>query len=182
MTGILALTSRQDLCYRWLTLDFKKLYLVLWSRVVTVHSFASRMGFLAGVTAPLERLAQSLPTWQLVLLGVSVFTTVAIFANAIRQLFFYDRKAPPEVFSLLPGLGSTIQYGIDPFKFFFANHEKYGDVFSFILLGKKVTVCVGTKGNEFILNGKLKDVNAEEVYTALTTPVFGTGLYTTRPK
>ena len=29
------------------------------------------------------------------------------------------------------------------------------------------------KGNEFILNGKLRDVNAEEVYSPLTTPVFG---------
>ena len=28
-------------------------------------------------------------------------------------------------------------------------------------------------GNDFILNGKLRDVNAEEVYTVLTTPVFG---------
>lgn len=62
---------------------------------------------------------------------------------------------------------------MDPFKFFFACREKYGDVFTFILLGKKTTVCLGTKGNEFILNGKLKDVNAEEVYTPLTTPVFG---------
>jgi hypothetical protein len=34
-------------------------------------------------------------------------------------------------------------------------------------------VCLGVKGNDFILNGKLKDVNAEEVYTLLTTPVFG---------
>lgn len=50
---------------------------------------------------------------------------------------------------------------------------QYGDVFTFILLGKKTTVCLGTKGNEFILNGKLKDVNAEEIYTRLTTPVFG---------
>ena len=53
---------------------------------------------------------------------------------------------------------------------------QYGDVFTFILLGKKTTVCLGTKGNDFILNGKLKDVNAEEVYTPLTTPVFGTGV------
>ena len=50
---------------------------------------------------------------------------------------------------------------------------QYGDVFTFILLGKKATVCLGTKGNDFILNGKLRDVNAEEVYTPLTTPVFG---------
>jgi len=50
---------------------------------------------------------------------------------------------------------------------------QYGDVFTFILLGKKTTVCLGTKGNDFILNGKLKDVNAEEIYSPLTTPVFG---------
>ena len=34
-------------------------------------------------------------------------------------------------------------------------------------------MCLGVKGNEFILNGKLKDLNAEEVYSPLTTPVFG---------
>lgn len=34
-------------------------------------------------------------------------------------------------------------------------------------------MCLGTKGNDFILNGKLKDVNAEDVYGCLTTPVFG---------
>ena len=41
------------------------------------------------------------------------------------------------------------------------------------MLGRKMTVYVGTKGNEFILNGKLRDVNAEEIYSPLTTPVFG---------
>ena len=71
---------------------------------------------------------------------------------------------------------SRIWYGMDPFEFFFACREKYGDVFTFVLLGRKTTVCLGTKGNEFILNGKLKDVNAEEVYTGLTTPVFGEGV------
>jgi sterol 14-demethylase len=50
---------------------------------------------------------------------------------------------------------------------------QYGDIFTFILLGKKTTVYLGVEGNEFILNGKLKDVNAEEIYGKLTTPVFG---------
>lgn len=50
---------------------------------------------------------------------------------------------------------------------------QFGNVFTFILLGKKTTVYVGPEGNEFILNGKAKDVNAEEIYGALTTPVFG---------
>ena len=29
------------------------------------------------------------------------------------------------------------------------------------------------KGNDFILNGKHKDLNAEQIYSPLTTPVFG---------
>lgn len=133
------------------------------------------MGLFTTLAEPLERLAASLPLWQLVLLGLTAFITTAITLNTVRQLFFYDRNAPPEVFHVVPILGSAVTYGIDPFKFFFSCYEKYGDVFTFQLLGRKVTVCLGTKGNEFILNGKLKDVNAEEVYTGLTTPVFGTG-------
>ena len=35
---------------------------------------------------------------------------------------------------------------------------------------------LGPKGNRFILHAKLKDVNAEEIYDVLTTPVFGTGV------
>lgn len=50
---------------------------------------------------------------------------------------------------------------------------QFGNVFTFVLLGKKTTVYVGPEGNEFILNGKAKDVNAEEIYGVLTTPVFG---------
>jgi cytochrome P450 len=51
--------------------------------------------------------------------------------------------------------------------------SQYGDVFTFILLGKRTTVYLGVKGNEFILNGKHQDLNAEEIYSPLTTPVFG---------
>jgi len=36
-----------------------------------------------------------------------------------------------------------------------------------------MTVYVGPKGNDFILNGKIRDVCAEDIYTVLTTPVFG---------
>jgi hypothetical protein len=36
-----------------------------------------------------------------------------------------------------------------------------------------MTVYLGSKGNEFILNGKLKDLCAEEIYSPLTTPIFG---------
>ena len=39
-----------------------------------------------------------------------------------------------------------------------------------------MTVCLGTQGNEFILNGRLQDINVEEFYVNLTTPVFGSGV------
>lgn len=39
-----------------------------------------------------------------------------------------------------------------------------------------MTVYLGLQGNDFILNGKLQDVNAEEIYAPLTTPVFGSDI------
>jgi hypothetical protein len=36
-----------------------------------------------------------------------------------------------------------------------------------------MTVYLGPKGTDFILNGKLKDLCAEEIYGPLTTPIFG---------
>ncbi len=105
--------------------------------------------------------------------GLVIFIAAAILINVLRQVLIKNPNEPPIVFHWVPIIGSTITYGIDPYNFFFSCREKYGDVFTFILLGKKTTVCLGTKGNDFILNGKLRDVNAEEVYTPLTTPVFG---------
>ncbi|KAJ5499114.1 Cytochrome P450 [Penicillium expansum] len=111
------------------------------------------------------------------ILCIAYYTTglflVSIVLNVIKQLVFYNRKEPPVVFHWIPFIGSTVAYGMDPYQFFFASRAKYGDIFTFILLGKKTTVYLGVEGNEFILNGKLKDVNAEEVYGKLTTPVFG---------
>ncbi|KAL7789395.1 cytochrome P450 51B [Trichoderma ceciliae] len=106
-------------------------------------------------------------------IGIVVFLAATVFFNVIQQLLFKNPSDPPMVFHWFPLIGSTIIYGMDPPKFFRENRAKHGDVFTFILLGKKTTVAVGPAGNDFILNGKLKDVNAEEIYTVLTTPVFG---------
>ncbi|KAF1815010.1 14-alpha sterol demethylase Cyp51B [Eremomyces bilateralis CBS 781.70] len=134
------------------------------------------MGALSTILEPLAQfLANS--SLSVVILGGSVlFLVLAIVLNVLNQLLFRNPAEPPVVFHWIPFIGNTVPYGIDPFKFFFSCREKYlqyGDVFTFILLGKKTTVCLGTKGNEFILNAKHKDVNAEEVYSALCTPVFG---------
>ncbi|KAJ9206637.1 hypothetical protein DTO164E3_878 [Paecilomyces variotii] len=108
------------------------------------------------------------------LIGVTgVCLVAAILINILKQLLWKDPRKPPVVFHWFPVLGNTISYGMDPFKFFFDCKEKYGDVFTFILLGKPTTVCLGANGNNFVLNGKLSDLSAEEIYSPLTTPVFG---------
>ncbi|TFA98484.1 Eburicol 14-alpha-demethylase [Trichoderma ghanense] len=106
-------------------------------------------------------------------IGAAGFIALAVVINVLQQLLFKNPNEPPMVFHWFPFIGSTVIYGMDPPKFFRDNRAKYGDVFTFVLLGKKTTVAVGPAGNDFILNGKLKDVNAEEIYSVLTTPVFG---------
>ena len=49
---------------------------------------------------------------------------------------------------------------------------QYEDVFTFVLLNRKVIVCLRLKKNEFILNEKLKNVNVEKIYSSLITSVF----------
>lgn len=131
------------------------------------------MGVLQDAATAFDSYFGETATWKLIALSFVTFVTIAILLNVASQLLFRNKNEPPLVFHWVPVIGSTISYGIDPYKFFFSCREKYGDVFTFVLLGKKTTVVLGTKGNDFILNGKLKDVNAEEIYTPLTTPVFG---------
>jgi sterol 14alpha-demethylase len=87
------------------------------------------MGLLATLLAPVERLVETLPIWQLVLVALAAFVTLAIGLNVLNQLLFKDPNEPPVVFHLVPFIGSTVTYGIDPFKFFFSCREKVRDVF-----------------------------------------------------
>lgn len=86
------------------------------------------------------------------------------------------------VFHYIPWFGSAAYYGQDPYKFLFEcrekvswilraglsrklTHAQYGEVFSFILLGRKMTVALGPKGNNLSLGGKVSQVSAEDAYT-----------------
>lgn len=52
-------------------------------------------------------------------------------------------------------------------------HAQYGDVYTFKLMGRNVTVALGAKGSNLIFNGRLSEVSAEGAYKDLTVPVFG---------
>ncbi|TQB75761.1 Lanosterol 14-alpha-demethylase [Monascus purpureus] len=105
--------------------------------------------------------------------GFAAFLVLSVLFNVLKQILFKDPKRPPVVFHWFPFVGSTVTYGRQPLKFLQDCKEKYGDVFTFILLGKPTTVCLGAHGNNFVLNGKQLDLAAEDVYSPLTTPVFG---------
>ncbi|KAF8896411.1 lanosterol 14-alpha-demethylase [Infundibulicybe gibba] len=111
---------------------------------------------------------------QLLFLAFVALPAGLVALNICHQFLRPDHPSkPPVVFHWLPFIGSAIEYGKDPLKFYFACREKYGDVFTFILFGRRVTVALGAKGNDFILGGKSTIFNAEQVYSPLTTPVFG---------
>lgn len=131
------------------------------------------MGALEEVAGPLAQQFSQLSTASQAGVVVAALVGLSVVLHIANQLFFKNPNEPPMVFSVFPFIGSTVTYGIDPPKFLKECRAKYGDIFTFILLGKKTTVYLGPKGNDFILNGKAKDVNAEEIYSVLTTPVFG---------
>ncbi|KAK0624693.1 cytochrome P450 51B [Bombardia bombarda] len=124
-------------------------------------------------TGPLAQRILQLGTGSQIGVAIASFLFLAVFLNVLQQFLFQNPNEPPVVFHWFPVIGSTITYGMDPPRFFDENRKKFGDCFTFILLGKKTTVYVGPQGNDFILNGKIRDVSAEEIYTVLTTPVFG---------
>ncbi|RPA90783.1 cytochrome P450 [Choiromyces venosus 120613-1] len=109
-------------------------------------------------------------------IGFVAFVVLSVIINVLQQLLFKDPTKPPIVFHYFPFFGSTVIYGMDPYKFFFDCQEKYGDVFTFVMLGRKMTATLGPKGNDFVLNGKLSEVSAEDAYAHLTVPVFGEGV------
>ncbi len=56
------------------------------------------------------------------------------------------------------------EHGVDAYISIFMIRQ-YGDLFTFILMGRKMTVALGPKGNNLILGGRLNQVSAEEAYT-----------------
>ncbi|KAI3632197.1 hypothetical protein MIR68_010033 [Amoeboaphelidium protococcarum] len=86
-------------------------------------------------------------------------------------------RHPPMVPYVVPFIGSMISFGMNPLKFLEENRLKYGDCYTFLMFGRKMTYLMGAEGNNFVLNTcKLKEVSAEEAYKHLTVPVFGEGV------
>ena len=55
--------------------------------------------------------------WNVVVV-VAFVISLTILANLLQQTLLQKANEPPVVFHWLPVIGSTVTYGIDPFKFF----------------------------------------------------------------
>ncbi|KAG1744014.1 cytochrome P450 [Suillus paluster] len=140
---------------------------------MSFNSTAPAAGYVAAFVDATQQYVAASPG-RAILLAILYTPVLTIVLHVLRQLIVpQDPSLPPEVFHWIPIMGSSITYGNDPLNFFFKCREKYGDVFTFTLLGRKVTVALGAKGNNFILGGKSTAFSAEDAYTHLTTPVFG---------
>jgi hypothetical protein len=84
------------------------------------------MGVFVQLSGPLGAFTSQTSTPVLLVAGVASFIVLAVLLNVLKQLLFKKPNEPPVVFHWFPILGSTITYGMDPYKFFFANKAKVG--------------------------------------------------------
>ncbi|XP_029023796.1 lanosterol 14-alpha demethylase [Betta splendens] len=116
-------------------------------------------------------------------------TSIVLAASAITLALGYVSKVmlkqssaekhlkyPPYIPSYIPFLGHAIAFGKSPIEFLENAYEKYGPVFSFTMVGKTFTYLLGSEAASLMFNSKNEDLNAEDVYSRLTTPVFGKGV------
>ena len=87
-------------------------------------SFITGMGILATVTESLRDPLPSNSIGVLIAGGLLSFVIIAVVLNLLGQVLVKNPNEPPLVFHWVPFIGSTVTYGIDPYKFFFSCREK----------------------------------------------------------
>lgn len=82
------------------------------------------MGILETITVPLAQQVSQRGMGVVIAAGFAAFLVVAVILNVLSQLLLKNPNEPPVVFHLFPIIGSTVSYGMDPYKFFFDNKAK----------------------------------------------------------
>jgi sterol 14-demethylase len=82
------------------------------------------MGILETIAGPVAQQVSQRGTGVVIAGGFAAFLVLAIVVNVLQQLVLRNPNEPPVVFHWFPVVGSTIVYGIDPYKFFFECRAK----------------------------------------------------------
>ena len=86
-----------------------------------------------------------------------------------------SKKVPPQLPGGLPYLGHALAFSQNPVKLLQQGREQFGEIFSFLLAGKQVTVLTGLQGNEAFFKAADDRLSAKEAYQFMT-PIFGKGI------
>lgn len=68
--------------------------------------------------------------------AIAILVMLATLTTVMQQILLKNSNEPPMVFHWLPVIGSTVTYGIDPFKFFFDCQKKVGRLSSGLTFGR----------------------------------------------
>ena len=84
------------------------------------------MGLLSVLIGPLAERITSESIGLAIFVSVCTLIAISIVLNVLKQLLIRSPHEPPLVFHWFPFIGSTITYGLDPYKFFFSCRKKVG--------------------------------------------------------
>jgi sterol 14alpha-demethylase len=82
------------------------------------------MGILESIKEPFVEVIAQRGLGLVLGAAVAAFVALSVVLNVFSQVLFKNPNEPPVVFHWLPIIGSTITYGIDPYKFFFECRAK----------------------------------------------------------
>ncbi|KAI9093850.1 cytochrome P450 [Phlyctochytrium arcticum] len=130
-------------------------------------------GYLNNAAAHLS--AADLPKEKIaVYAGLAIIAVIILFyTKSDATVGANGKPLPPHIPHAVPLLGKAVPYGIDPIGFLQQCIKEYGNVFTFTMMGRKMTFCLEPEGNHFVFNVKLANATAEGAYRKLTAPVFG---------
>lgn len=84
----------------------------------------SIMGLFASFLDAFCEHCSSQSIYTLAVVGSLSFIALSVVVNVLRQLLFKNPHEPPVVFHWFPFVGSTISYGMEPYKFFNTSRAK----------------------------------------------------------
>lgn len=138
------------------------------------------MGIVSDVVTklvPAWKYYSGLPLYNSIPLGLLVLLIMTVAYSQVWQVLYGRRKdRVPLVHYWIPWLGNAAEFGMNPYGFYQRCRDRHGDTFSFIMVGRTMTVSLGPKGHDLIFNAKDADVSAKAAYENMTTPVIGEGV------
>ena len=84
------------------------------------------MGILESIKEPLAEVVAQRGLGVVLGAAFAAFVALSVVLNVLNQVLFKNPHEPPVVFHWLPIIGSTITYGMDPYRFFFESRAKVG--------------------------------------------------------